>query len=73
MLYAIILFQTGMVEYMSFSLIINPHLHTMGYVLDNSKGQLPCVCDLPDKVRFSQSDLTKITNSVTGFLSKAVI
>lgn len=66
-------FKLVMAEYMSFSLIINPHLHTMGYVLDNSKGQLPCVCDLPDKVRFSQSDLTKITNSVTGFLSKAVI
>ena len=32
-----------------------------------------CVSDLPDKVGFSQSDLTKIANSVTGFPSKAVI
>ena len=48
-------------------------MHTMGEVLDDSKGQLLCAYDLPDKVRFSQSDLTKIANSVTGFLSKAVI
>lgn len=41
--------------------------------MDNSKKQLLCVCDLTDHMGFSQSDLTKISNSVTGFLSKAVI
>lgn len=40
--------------------------------MDNSKKQLLCVCDLTDHMGFSQSDLTKISNSVTGFLSKAV-